>query len=334
MAGGKTVGEAIEILGRSWSAEHEKNLNLWNEHLRRQQLTQGHEGNGIDNKETAPRDNTQPGSDEPPEWSPTPSSLDPRPSRHILARLEKREYVELWHFTAQGCQYPASPDVPAPGDTFRLVNTDEGLMLQKVGATSASSGVTKDEDLQWLQVFEGMKRLSECMGEHGWSRKEAQELEKFYLKLYIHPIQLEEYGPEAILRYQDRVCRDWVHRLKNGGAYAIGTVNDELLRDYQRQIGTEMQARDNVSSLQSTDEQGVNNSLRNDWHFVYSPLVALHLIVPFFIAPLYHAVSSLHRLHGTPPAHTTVYTASSPPYHPTLYRYWDSLIFCVAGQAK
>ena len=36
--------------------------------------------------------------------------------------------------------------------------------------------------------------------------------------------------------------------VKNGMPYAVGTINDTLMSEYQRQIGIEIQARNNVSA--------------------------------------------------------------------------------------
>lgn len=245
VAGGKTVEEAVQVMRQSWKAQYDRNLEQWEEQVRQQQQLREQEANNDDNAGIPTGNETPSEADHPPEWlnQPTPSFLDLKPSRRILARLEKKEYVELWHFTTQGCQYATTHDTSTSDDAFGLINTDKGLMFQTVGAASASSRVVKDEDLSWIQVSEGKRRLLDCMSQHGWTPEEVRQLAKFFLSLDLHPILSETYGLEAILRYQDRVRRDWVGRLKGGGGYAIGTISSDLIKDFQRQIGNEAQAR-------------------------------------------------------------------------------------------
>ena len=242
ISGGKTAEEATEILRQSWKVQHEKDIEAWNERLQQPPGSeQGNEGN----IQTTPN----PPLDEAPEWlnRPTPNALEILPARHVLMRLEKKEFVELWHFTAQGCRDAAAMDLAAPEDTFGLVNTDKGILFQTIGASSVSSKVVKDENLSWDQLTEGRKRLLECMNSCGWSVFEVKELAKFYINLDLHPIRSQSYGLQAILRYQERVRRDWVRSLKIGRPYAIGTINDDLMNECQRQIAMEIQARNNVS---------------------------------------------------------------------------------------
>lgn len=247
--GGKTVDEAVEILRKGWQAQHEKNLAAWNGHLEQQQRDlEGQRGNGEAPRTVDPA-NENFDDDETPDWlnKPTPSFLDIRPARHVLKRLEKREFVELWHFTAQGCLDASATDLKAPDDTFSIVNTDQGLMLQSFGASSVSPKLIRDEELSWEQLTEGKTRLVECMGSHGWSEHEVKALARFYMNLDISPIRSQQYGTQAILRYQELVRRDWTISLKSGEPYAIDRINYDLLRDCQRQIGMEILARNNVS---------------------------------------------------------------------------------------
>lgn len=245
VAGGKEPAEAVEIMRQSWRTQHQRELDAWNEHV---QQRRANPGPGSNNGDDAAVDT--PG-DERPEWldRPTPGFLDIQPARHVLKKLEKKEYVELWHFTVQGCQDAALIDIATPDDTFGIVNTEKGLMLQTVGASSVSSKVIKDESLSWDQLSEGKRRLLDAMNSCGWSEHEVRELAKFYLSLDLHPIRSQEYRLQAILRYQDRVRRDWVRNIRLGDPYSIGTINSDLIKDYQRQIALEITARNNVCTF-------------------------------------------------------------------------------------
>lgn len=253
MEGGKSVEEAVEVLRQSWKIQHEKNLQAWNERDRQRRRSPAPGDDGGNDRPTTIPDDTIP-TDGVPEWlgRPTPSFLDISPARHVLKRLEKKEFVELWHFTAQGCRDAAAIDLATPDDTLGLVNTEKGLVLQTLGASSVSSKVVKDENLSWDQMTEGRNRLLSCMSPCGWSKYEVEELARFYVKLDLHPIRSQPYGLQAILRYQENIRRDWTRSLKNGGAYAIGLISDNLMHGYLRDIVTEIQVRNNVSIITIT----------------------------------------------------------------------------------
>ena len=248
MEEGRTEEEAIEILKRGWKAQHEKNVAAWNEQLEQRRRNLEEERNEEERRPSPPAiaGNED---DEVPEWldKPTPSFLDAQPARHVLKKLEKKEFVELWHFTIQGCHDAALIDLQAPDDTFGIVHTDKGLMLQSVGASSVSSKVTRDEDLSWEQLTEGKTRLIGCMGSCGWSEHEVKDLARFFLNLDINPIRSQQYGSQAIMRYQEKVRKNWTTLVRDGSPYSIARINNDLLKEYQRQIGLEIMARNNVS---------------------------------------------------------------------------------------
>lgn len=248
MEGGKSAEEATEILERAWTAKHDRDTVLWNEYLqqRQQEIEQDEERERQGPEDAGGEQLNEP---EEPEWvnRPTPSFLDIKPARHVVKRLEKKEFVELWHFTAEGCREAAMTDLATPDDTFSLVNTDKGIFLQTLGASSSSSKVIKDENLSWNQLTEAKTRMVGCLKACGWSEHEVSQLIMFYLSLDTHPIRSQPYGLEAIMRYQSRVRRDWIARLRTGDSYSIAAVNDDLMREYRDEIRNEEQARNNVS---------------------------------------------------------------------------------------
>lgn len=248
MAGGKSLEEAIVILREGWQVRHERDLVAWNEHLRLHQQEAEREreegqGDGI-----TPVDE-QPSDSEEPEWAnkPTPTFLDIKPARHILKKLEKKEFIELWHFTAEGCRDAAAVDLATPDGSYGLVDTGKGLVFQTIGASSSSSKVIKDEDLTWNQLTEAKTRMIGCSRACGWSKFEVSQLVLFYLSLDVHPIRSQPYGLETVMRYQSRVRRDWTEKLRTGNPYSIANVNDGLMKECPEEIRNEAQARNNVS---------------------------------------------------------------------------------------
>ena len=286
---------------QSWKTQHKRDLDVWNEHLQQRRTSPEREGSGRENTAVTPPNTTTPVEDETPEWlnKPTPSFLDIRPAWHILKKLKKKEFVELWHFTAQGCRDAASIDLATLDDTFGLINTEKGLMLQTVGASSRSSKVVKDENLSWELLTEGKTRLITCMRTHGWSTHEVTELVKLFVNLDIHPIHSQEYGLQAVKRYQEMVRQNWTAALKIGNPYAIGTINEDLMKECQRKIAMELQAKNNVSTqpqgwiiktLTIFPEQKLSVPFCSCTHRTFS----LHLS---FSAPAPHLLHLLHLLH-------------------------------------
>ena len=103
---------AIEILRQSWRAQRQKDIEVWNEHLQQLQPEEDRRQRDRDNP-------TGSIADEEPEWLPTPSFLDNQPACHVLEKLEKKEYVELWYFKTQSLSTPQLLTTPSAWPTPR-----------------------------------------------------------------------------------------------------------------------------------------------------------------------------------------------------------------------
>ena len=184
----KTPDEVAEILRQGWKNQHERNVTAWNEWRRQQQqLEDDGEGSGTGTEE------------DPSEWRPTPGFLDVQPAQHVIKRLKKKEYVELWYFTVQGCQDAAASDLISPKETFGFISTEKGVVIQSVNVVAISSRVVRDEDLSWEQLTEGKTRLVGCMRASGWSKQEVRQIARFYLNLNVHPVRLQQNGQKAVM---------------------------------------------------------------------------------------------------------------------------------------
>ena len=248
IAAGNSVEEAVAALRKSWENNHRRDVEAWEEHLQQMQAEQEQEERDLIIPEVV-LSNPPRSEGGGPDWKnqPTPSFLDVLPAQHILKRLRKKEYVELWHFTAQGCRDAASSNLATPNGSFNLVSTDKGLMIQEAGEASIASRVVKDEDLPFNQWSEGKNRFLGCLESNGWSKDEAQEMARFFLNLDFDPLRGELLGEEAVMRYQERVRKHWMTALREGRAYEIGTINRTLLLDFHRQVLSEAQIRNIVS---------------------------------------------------------------------------------------
>ena len=245
MTGGRTAGEAIEVLEEGWRAQHEREVETWNEQTQRHRWEE----------ETRGREQTTSQADEHPlekaarDWRPSPSFIDIKPARHVLKRLEKKEFVELWHFAAEGRRTAAAETADSEEGTFGLVGTSKGFVFQTVGVSSTSSKVMRDENLSWEQLSEGKTRMLSCMSACGCD-EECTQLAMLYLRLDTHPFRSHPNGREAIFHYRDRVRRDWVEAVKAGDPFRIVDINYGMSREFRDDIRNEVQTRNNVSGPQ------------------------------------------------------------------------------------
>ena len=152
-------------------------------------------------------------------------------------------------FTNEGCREAATIDLATPNDTFGLVDTGNCLVLQTIGATTTSPKVIRDENLSWVQLTDAKTRMIGCLKSCGWNKNEISQLVLFFLSLDVHPIRSRPYGLEAVMRYQERVRRDWTSNLKTGATYLINQVNNELMKEHRDEISSEIQASYNVSKV-------------------------------------------------------------------------------------
>src|SRR5579872_2183075 len=173
---GKTPEEAVEMLRTGWRSTHQRNLDAWNKHI--QQLQGQGDGNAQAQQEQVPRIATPPDNRDRPAWRNrlTPKFLDILPAKRILTKLEKKEFVEIWHFTAQGCKEGAAVELSMLDDTYSLVDTGSGLAFQSADTTVVSTKVILDRDLDHGPWTEGRDRLVTCMEKCGWSKDEVEEL--------------------------------------------------------------------------------------------------------------------------------------------------------------
>ena len=113
-----------------------------------------------------------------PDWldRPTRSFLDIKPSRTVPKKLAKKEFLELWDFTAEGCRNAAAIDLATPDETFGLVNTSKGLLFQNIGASAASTKAINDENLTWNQLMEAKTRIIGYLKKCRWKSYEIEQL--------------------------------------------------------------------------------------------------------------------------------------------------------------
>ena len=171
--GGKRDKAATEMSRQSWQIKHNRDVARWEEHLQQEQeVDQAPRGAELQ-VEVIPEVEPLKDPESPDQFNlPTPNFLDIKPARHVLKCLEKKEFFELWHFTTEGCREATAINLATLNDTFGLVDTGNGLVLQTIGATTTSFKVIRDKYLLWVQLTEAKTRMIGCMKSCGWSKSE------------------------------------------------------------------------------------------------------------------------------------------------------------------
>ena len=194
------------MLRQLWWIKHDWDMARWAEYLQQERGTDQEPRGAEPEVEFVPEVEPLKDPESPDKFSlPTPNFLDIRPACHVLKWLEKKEFVELWHFTTEGCREAAAINLATLNDTFSLVDTGNGLVLQTIGVTTTSPKVVRDEDPSWVQLTEAKTRMIGCLKSCGRNEGEISQLILFYLSLDIHPIRAQPYGWEAVMRYQEWV---------------------------------------------------------------------------------------------------------------------------------
>ncbi|KAF8878338.1 hypothetical protein BD779DRAFT_1417247, partial [Infundibulicybe gibba] len=106
-----------------------------------------------------------------------------RPSAYATDKLERKEYVEIWYFTWEGCEDASKQRFSTPQDVLSMARDGDDLKLRPLAATRASRNALPDRALSWDQVFLGSKLLITHMTRTGWPRGHIETLSRFFVEL-------------------------------------------------------------------------------------------------------------------------------------------------------
>ncbi|EDR09983.1 uncharacterized protein LACBIDRAFT_325912 [Laccaria bicolor S238N-H82] len=91
-----------------------------------------------------------------------------RPSRYAIHKLEEREYVELYYFTQDGCMEALKIDRTIAQDAFTFTKADDTLLLKPMASHKPSNKAIPDEHLTWRQMSLAKTTLLHHMSQAGW----------------------------------------------------------------------------------------------------------------------------------------------------------------------
>ncbi|TFY74472.1 hypothetical protein EWM64_g9540 [Hericium alpestre] len=178
-----------------------------------------------------------------------PDRLTPRPSAFILQKLRNHEYIELWHFSIEGCKDALANHMLSNQDTWGFeTNTSGSVLLRPIGSLQSSKNVVPDANLTWEQMSLAKNCLMKEIRRTGtWSEEHIGDLSNFFVNIECHDTRGDTNGPEVLLQYMAQVRREWHDDLRNPDpnhqAFTIGEINEELLADIHRRYLQEKQAK-------------------------------------------------------------------------------------------
>jgi len=157
-------------------------------------------------------------------------TMQPHPSRFAIHKLDKREYVELYYFTLEGCTEAVRLDRTIAQDTFTFTKANNTLLLKPMASHKPPNKVIPDEDLTWRQISIAKSSLLHHMAQTGWPDQHVFTLVEFFLNLKSHPTQLQTDGDTVLLHYQAQVRHEWHEALKSANdepVFDISCINNK-----------------------------------------------------------------------------------------------------------
>ncbi|KAF8871264.1 hypothetical protein BD779DRAFT_1680518 [Infundibulicybe gibba] len=154
----------------------------------------------------------------------------PKPLPYAMDRLTKKEYVELWYFTREGCQEAKRNKFTSHKDALGLVGeAGEQVQFRSIVSMRASKNAQPDNLLSWDQIDLASKVLLQCMEKTGWPLKHTNTLSKFFIELgFVQAGQPAEFDC-AVIEYQYLVCFEWHEALGAAGCFNVSHINMERL---------------------------------------------------------------------------------------------------------
>ncbi|KAF8809688.1 hypothetical protein BYT27DRAFT_7209973 [Phlegmacium glaucopus] len=215
---GMTIEQAIQTINDSWTLNHNKRVQRW------------------DQQERIDPERKKPKMKDFDDAAAVGNYIAPRPAQYALRRIEDFEYVELWYLTPEGCTDATQHQQTQNDDTFGLTKVDDMVTLKSLSSLKASKNVIPDNELSFRQMSMAKNNLIQLMTKHQWSEKAINAFAQIFTQLELHPYRQREFGERALIIYQARVRREWHDQLRLGSAFNIGIINKDLLQSIYKEI--------------------------------------------------------------------------------------------------
>ncbi|KAF9239302.1 hypothetical protein BU15DRAFT_46860 [Melanogaster broomeanus] len=250
--------QVLDNLIQMWTVEHNQRVDLWNADQREAaMLTAAAEEARLDREREAQRllevevekerlevEKKKPKISDFDDDVEVGDVITPRPSQYAILKLKNFEFVELWYFSPEGCKDAAKTSTSTMEDTFGISKVDDILTMWPVAALRQSRNVINDCDLPISDFFRAKNSFLVHIERASWPKKHINALAEFFWHLENHPIRNRRHGHAVMLLYAHRVRRLWHDDLKQGTAFNISRINDNLMNTLNEDVVD--QRRDDV----------------------------------------------------------------------------------------
>ncbi|KAH0836834.1 hypothetical protein J3R83DRAFT_8613 [Lanmaoa asiatica] len=133
-------------------------------------------------------------------------------------------------------------------DMLDLMHTAQGnVMARATTLLTASKNTRLDHQLPFSEFLFARNYFLTTIQNAKWGDTTVDTFNWFFHNIKNHTIREEgDRGERALLHYVHRVHLDWHDKLKQGKAYNIGTIKDELVE----RIARELDSKDVWSNLE------------------------------------------------------------------------------------
>lgn len=155
------------------------------------------------------------------------------PSLWAIKKLEKGDYVQLWHFTNRGLDSVCRSFHNSDNDAMTLTSDSNGNPVWVLSASTEAKGIVEDHDLSWEDFCIAAPRMIDAMTAAKWPNDRVQMMVKFWVTIQHHEYRSspDPTDLQTLLLYQAKQRRNWHYALRNPATrYDLSDSNESILR--------------------------------------------------------------------------------------------------------
>jgi len=244
----RTNDEAVQLLNTIWVAKNDAEKVVWQQQLADDAAINA-EAERLSREADAARTEAQRLEDEATEKEerkknkakylpildrPPPEGPATDTSPAVMRKLQKGEYVHLWHFTNEGLDSVQRDPGASDFDAVSMVRDESGSLSFVPSASTGSRAVVDDARLPWDDFLVAIPRLVMAMEEATWPAERVEMFAKFWGTLQSHRFcnSRDPLDKPALQLYESEQRKRWHAAIISGsGAWNIATMSEKLLQD-------------------------------------------------------------------------------------------------------
>ncbi|KAL1948034.1 hypothetical protein VTO73DRAFT_12109 [Trametes versicolor] len=180
-----------------------------------------------------------------------PDFIADQPSLFAQNKITKKEYVELYYFTAGARQKARRDQLALNEDVLALERSSSSFALKT--PVQASMDARRDEQLSWDEVMQARPQFLLWIEKLGWPSIWIRMHASFFYRLDSHEMRSQIGGTEALALYQAKYRREWHVSVAQRRPFDLSEINETAMQLIQTEI-LQNQVRGSLLQLQSERE--------------------------------------------------------------------------------